>query len=204
MYTIFLMFFFIAISTQFFSIMKNFNTLEHYIDSGKKFNWKQSKIVPDFIESKFERVVLIRNRFYAFYKDSGSNIDEEFEINDTVSLIKYMPRAIEIAILAPFPNFWFMETDRGDSRIRRLVSAMEMSIIYLIFLFMPFTLYYWHSKIELWILLFFCLSISTIYAISVPNIGALYRMRYASELTLAVLGFAGILELVKRIVRNRL
>lgn len=172
--------------------------------SVKESNWEWNELIPDLIENKFVQIVQLRNGYYTAYQYAGSNIDEEMKINSMADFIYYIPRAINIAILSPFPNFWLKKAYSEGGKIRRIVSAVEMSIIYFLFSLLPVVVYCWRLKIELWTILIFCVFISTIFAIAVPNLGSFYRMRYSFEMTIAVLSFAGILELVYRLYKSKM
>jgi len=74
----------------------------------------------------------------------------------------------------------------------RRISAVEMVGVYLAFIFLPYAIWHWRKRIEIWLILSFCSGMMLIYAICICNVGTLYRVRYGYLMTLVGIGIAGI------------
>ena len=77
------------------------------------------------------RVGTIRQRFISQYPNSSSNLDSQVQLNSTVDLIRYLPRAAAIGFFAPFPNMWFA-TGKQVGSGGRLLSGLETIAKYVV------------------------------------------------------------------------
>jgi hypothetical protein len=89
---------------------------------------------------------------------------------------------------------WFSEGKKAAGNAMRAVSAVEMMISYLCLLGLPFFIWRHRHQPEVWVLVFVCTSLLIVYAMTIPNIGALYRFRYPYYMPLVCLGLAAWLE----------
>lgn len=153
--------------------------------------WKKSSMLPSFLENKFYALAQIRQMFITGYPDARSNIDTDVNFHSVWEIIAYLPRASEIGFLAPFPNQWFEQGTLPANTMMRRISAVEMVGGYLAFIFLPYAIWHWRWRIEMWLILSFCSGMVLIYAVAIPNIGTLYRLRYGYLMTLVALGIAG-------------
>jgi len=112
-------------------------------------------------------------------KNSSSAIDLDVTFKNATETFLYIPRALQISFFSPFPNEWFEKGSNKSRTVMRKVSMFEMSLVYISFLFFPLIFKYWAKRPELWIALFYCSSMMTLYALVVPNIGTIYRFRYS-------------------------
>ena len=107
-----------------------------------------------------------------------SLMDATATIRDPKALIRYLPRALVIGVLAPFPAQWFDTT--GSTGSMRTWAGLEMILWYVLLL--PSVLVGIPRAIakrrpEAWLVLGF--SLVTLVAISlvVANVGTLFRLR---------------------------
>lgn len=63
----------------------------------------------------------------AAYPDSGSNIDAEVQLKSAADLLRYLPRAVVVGCLAPFPNMWLGSGARVGSTGRRLAGLESLA-----------------------------------------------------------------------------
>lgn len=168
-----------------------------------RIKWTPSHWLPDFIDNRLYVIAQLRKGFQSAvqYAGSSSQIDADVGFLSSKDLISYIPRAIEIAFLAPFPDSWF---DSGgylgevSSYMRKLV-AIEMIFIYVLLPCAAFAVWQWRWRAELWALLVIAVPPMIIGALVYCTSGTLHRMRYGN-LTF-IIGF-GILWLRSR-VRER-
>ena len=151
----------------------------------------QSNGWPKFVEDEAYALALVRDGFTLGFPDAASNVDVGVRFRSVVEELAYLPRAVEIAFLAPFPSDWFGQGSFAQNTIMRRVSAFEMIGIYISLVLLPLAIWRWRRKPELWIVFIFCVGMMLIYALVVANVGTLYRFRYGFIMTLVAIGIAG-------------
>lgn len=149
--------------------------------------WKKSTWLHHEVDKQIETLARTRLGFinYANAINGKSNIDLEIKPDNALDIILYAPRATEIAVLSPFPTTWLNEVTP-----LKLVSILEMSIAYLCILGVVFLFRFQNKKVYFFIT-FFALSFLCVYGLICPNIGTLYRVRFAYEFLLIILGVVG-------------
>ena len=174
--------------------------------SGEKFiehnySWKRSDYLPEIFDRKIQAIAASRIAAISFGLgiNAHSLIDVDIKPANAIETFKYTPRALQVSLLAPFPNAWFK-----SGSIVSLVSAMEMIIFYITFFgllfFIPLRIF--NYKILL-CLIFACLPLA-VFGISSPNIGTLYRVRYTFEMMLLMLGNCGWAIMINKLKLRRL
>jgi hypothetical protein len=153
--------------------------------------------------TKFSRQVgLLRHKFIAGYPLAGSNIDTNVELRGPVDLIRYLPRAMEIGFLSPFPMMWFT-TGVQVGAVGRLVAGAEMFVMYFVLTLASLTLVNQWKRLSVW----FLFSTSTVGCVAlgyvVVNISSLYRMRYAFFILVIILGIKGLLISFEKLIEPR-
>lgn len=150
------------------------------------------------------QVLTIRGTFSTAYPESGSVIDADRDFNDLHGIISYLPRAFEIGCWAPFPNTW-LSSGRHVGRLAKLLSAFETIIIYSCEVFALVAIVRSRSNLALWLLFLATISGFGLLGLLVPNMGALYRLRYTFWLWLIIIGmkgFATVASGIRRSLRN--
>lgn len=149
--------------------------------------WKKSVLLPDSLDMTLEKVASIRAGFisYNIKVGAGSLIDADAMPTSAAEVLLYLPRSLQIGVLAPFPNAWFQKPN-----LPRLVAASEMLLWYLIF---PgiFLLLYYKRSLPVAVVLMFALFFTTVFGFISPNVGTLYRYRFAYEFLLIVVALCG-------------
>ncbi len=77
----------------------------------------------------------------------------------------------------------------------RKITMAEMLLTYVFLLFAPYALWHWRQRGEIWVLSLFCAVILMIYSVSTPNLGTLYRVRYAYLMVFVAMGIMGMATL---------
>jgi hypothetical protein len=152
-------------------------------------------------DSAAVRISHLRHEFVRLHKDvsaakdAGSNIDAAVEFANAVDVLRYLPRALMIGFLAPFPDQWFVEGTKVGL-VGRLASGLEMSVMYLVEILVLVELWRSRSRLSVWLL--FCVAAVgvTSLALAVINVGALYRMRYAFFIVLLVVGTNRLMQIL--------
>jgi putative peptidoglycan lipid II flippase len=133
-------------------------------------------------------VAAMRNFFTAGYRNAKSNMDPEFVPGTVCNLLTYVPRALQIGFLAPFPSAWLADGSIAASTMMRRVISAEMVVTYMGLLLLPLAFWRYRRKPEFWFVLGFCTLLTLIHVYLIPNLGTLYRMRYG--FVAAVVGIA--------------
>jgi hypothetical protein len=120
-------------------------------------------------------------------------VDGDIFLASGSDVLKYLPRSMQIGVLAPWPNYWWLSI-QYDSPFY-LVSSLEAAVLYIGLL----ALIFFMGKTKSWSLMstvYLALVVMTAYGITTPFLGALYRYRYPWWIMLLCLGVASILFIV--------
>jgi murein biosynthesis integral membrane protein MurJ len=151
------------------------------------YKWQEGSVLPVKLEGLIKIAALTRAGMiqYNIAEGADSLIDPEIKPDNVISVIAYLPRALQIGLFAPFPNVWFSKLS-----IMRLVSVLEMAIWYC---FVPGVLLALlrNSNPARWTCLVFALVFLTVFGFVVPNVGTLYRVRYLYLFIILLLGAVG-------------
>ncbi len=155
--------------------------------SNGEWQWRNATWLPDSIENYIEiasrtRAGLIE---YGLSERAKSMIDEDIAPQSIGEVVVYLPRALQVATLAPFPLFWL-----ENFSITRLISAGEMLIYYLC---IPgiFLLLLYNRKPTVFTTIYFACFFLLVLGFTTANMGTLYRLRYAYLFVLLMLGVLG-------------
>ncbi|TCS73730.1 hypothetical protein [Effusibacillus lacus] len=160
-------------------------------------HWQATGWMPSALESKVYSLAVTREDFLRGYPSAASNIDMEISFHSVKDMILYLPRAIQIGFLAPFPSQWFEGGSLESNTMMRRLSMFEMIGIYISLMAFPIAIARWGRRTEFWIVLIFSCVMILIYSYTIPNVGTLYRMRYGFLMLIAAVGFAGLLSFIK-------
>jgi putative peptidoglycan lipid II flippase len=160
---------------------------ELFSDKEILWTWKKSGWVPEKLEHQIESAATIRvhNILNGKKVEAKSIVDENVMPDNIKGVIVYIPRALEIALLGPFPKDWF-----NSSNITHIVAALETSIWYFL---IPgcFLLLYFTRSLPVYIIITNSFVFLAIYGFTLPNLGTIYRLRYVYIFLLMILGIAG-------------
>lgn len=154
--------------------------------------WKQT--LPSKLDNMFYTFATVRNGFIDSYPDAGSNIDTHIRFHSVTDFLYYTPRAIQIALFAPFPNMWLYDGNTINGGLIRKVTGFEMLIIYGCLIFAVVSFKKWRTNPAWWIIIYYCGGMMTFYAFNALNIGSFYRVRYGFIMTIAALGISYLLN----------
>lgn len=153
----------------------------------KDWAWQRTSWIPQSVENYIE--VMARTRAGLIDEglkiQAGSLYDVDALPSSTPQVMAYVPRALQIALFAPFPALWFEKIS-----VTRLVAVGETAIWYLIAPGVFLALWLGRSRALLSVLAF-SLSLLTMYGITIANVGTLYRIRYLYLFLLVLIGVAG-------------
>lgn len=133
------------------------------------------------------RITLLRNNFIRAYPGAGSNIDTDVRLVGMKDIVWYLPRAVSIGLLAPFPNMWFTPGINVGLK-GRVLGGCETLLMYLFIGLAILTLWRERNRLPVWLLTLIILVGTTALGYVVVNISALYRIRYAFWILVIILG----------------
>ena len=117
-------------------------------------------------------------------------IDRNVELLSVKDFFTYLPRAVQLGLFAPFPSDWLAPAQSSGGGIMRSVAGVEMLGVYVALAFLPYALWRWRRRVEVWLTAAFASIFLLLYSYATPNIGSLYRLRYGFLMLLVALGVA--------------
>ena len=168
--------------------------------------WTESVLMPGVLRDAFYSLAAVRLRWAS--NQGNSTIDLSF-MPDSVAgpngipvpqstgpdlwrdMLGYLPRAITVAFLSPFPLHWFQPGSIPSTTLMRQISGVEMLLVYVAWLGLAVVVWRWRSRIELWLVLVYGLVNIVVWTFAIPNLGTLYRVRYGPLMLLVGVGLAG-------------
>jgi hypothetical protein len=160
--------------------------------------WYHSSWLPGAVDRVAYQIALTRETFLVNYLDSQSHVDLDVGFYRATDVFRYLPRALQVALLAPFPTEWGQAGSSEWTTAGRRVVAVEMLGVYPALLALLLAAWRWRGRADLWIVVLPIVAMLGVYALAVPNLGALHRFRYGFLMTLVGLGVAGGLDLLSR------
>ncbi len=160
--------------------------------------WEAVGLAPNIIDHKLQIIAGTRQAFIQGRPDALSTMDRDVRFNNPGDILIYIPRALQIVFLAPFPDMWMGSGSTPATTIMRRVSMAEMLANYGLMLGIPIALWAWRRKAEMWAIIAFCSSVMLVYGVSSPNVGTLYRVRYGYLMVFLSLGVLGWRRLRRR------
>lgn len=133
-------------------------------------------------------------RYGSINTHGATNIDTDIQFYSVIDIVKYLPRAAQISLFAPFPNTWFKKGNSSLSTFMRFAIVFEMIVIYLSLAAFFYYAARWYKKPQLWLIMIFSMVLMLIFSISIVNVGTLNRLRYPFLMLLCSLGIAGFLR----------
>lgn len=162
-------------------------------DPTKSLSVKEPSRLSDPLTRMRERIAWARYLFVN-YPGTSSNVDVDVRLESWGEVIRYLPRAAEIGLLAPFPRMWFTSGEQVG-RLGRLLSGLEMLLMYGIMILVLCGLWQRGTHFATWFLVTIAVLSVLALGLVTPNIGALYRMRYPFWILLIIVGVDSVLRL---------
>lgn len=150
-------------------------------------DWRWSSFLPRGLEQRFREIGLRRDA-YRGYPPTISFIDREVTFKSADEEFRYVPRALEIALLAPFPTDWSKPGNSPGGGAMRKLAALEMLVTYAALLALLLRLRALRRGSEFVAVLFACAVHLLVLGLSVSVLGALHRYRYGYLMVLVGLG----------------
>jgi len=184
-----------------------------YIDSYpdkiiKKYKvWEKSTILPEFVDKKLFALSFSRYP-YEDLKSSDNATTRSFDLTDEAEfhsardMILYLPRALQLALFAPFPNDWSIFYKSIDRSTFRLMLSIEMFYVYIAVIFLVLGLYKSKSP-KYYALSYYMIVVLLVYGVAIPNIGVMYRYKYSYLMILVGIGTAFLIKNFMCLIKNK-
>jgi putative peptidoglycan lipid II flippase len=153
--------------------------------------WQATTWLPGLLDSRLRALAVAREGMQSS-PHAASDVDREITLRSAGEIVAYVPRALQIGLLAPFPQQWLEPGSREANTWMRRLTGFEMVGVYLGLAFVPYSLWVWRRDPALWVVLVFTGSLLLVHALAIPNVGTLHRMRYPYLMTLVALGLASV------------
>jgi hypothetical protein len=158
-----------------------------------------------------EEQLVARRRAFRFRLDEegnlspaedGSRIDRDVQFNRPVDIVKYLPRAIAVGFLAPFPDMW-LSAGKQVGSAGRILSGFEMLATYVLEFCALIGFGLTRRKLASWFL-FGAMTLGIVaLGLVVNNIGALYRLRYPFWMMIVIFGAGGLTYLLRHLMSKQ-
>lgn len=153
-------------------------------------DWQPTDWIPYALDNTLSALACARDGFRNGIK-GGSSLDVHIGFKSAKAVLSYMPRALQISLFSPFPDSWLKEGVQEGGTIMRLLIIPEIIVLYISFVGVVLALCQPRLRQPALVILAFSLTWALVNALTVTNIGTLYRMRYPSMIIWIVLGAAG-------------
>ncbi|QYK50471.1 MAG: hypothetical protein KF701_08725 [Anaerolineales bacterium] len=156
--------------------------------------WQKSHYIPQSIDNQVYSLILRREGAIRSWSEGSTGIDTDVRITSSREAILYTPRALQIALLSPFPSQWFEDGAKVASNFMKLIGSIEISAFYIIYVFFALGAYNWRGRPALHLIILHSIFFLTVFAIATPNAGNLYRFRYPYLIPIVGLGLTYFLD----------
>lgn len=159
-----------------------------------RWQWQDTEWLPNGAERYIELAARTRAGLieYGISENARSMVDQDIAPQNVEAVFAYLPRALQVSLLAPFPTDWF-----SSLSIMRLVSVAETFLCYLCLPGILLLLYY-NRNPAVWACLGFSAFFLLIYGFTIANLGTLYRLRYGYLFVMVMLGVLGWMTWLER------
>lgn len=147
--------------------------------------WQRSSWVPEVLDKYAERVSTIRTALTCNGYYANSTLDRDQMPESTYEMLSYLPRGLQVALWAPFPDTWFHEFS-----LTRAVGWAETITWYLLMPGVLLTFFYRRTPGLLFALIF-AIGFLAVYGYIHANVGSLHRLRYPFLFVFILFGTLG-------------
>lgn len=154
--------------------------------------WVRTQWMPETFERKFYQLSVARRG--AISNGGNTLIDASVKFNSAKDFLLYLPRALQVGLLSPLPEFWRGKGSSPAMTLARKVVGVVTACFYICLVGLLAGLFFFRRSLGFWIVLVFCLFGILVYAFTYPNVGTLMRYRYGFYMPLISFGAAVIVE----------
>ena len=163
--------------------------------------WQAKSPISKFLDITSWRILELRSGFVSMdnFITTGSSIDPVLNFYGFEDAIAYLPRALQVSFLSPFPIHW-IEEGMATGRIGRLLSGLEMLVWYVVIIGFVYEVITSSFRINPLIpVLILSTFVIILLGYAVPNMGAIYRMRQDHIIPFYFIGICGVYSIINRL-----
>jgi 4-amino-4-deoxy-L-arabinose transferase-like glycosyltransferase len=133
-----------------------------------------------------------RRAAFRFYTAQKSNIRSDVQFQSVSDVIRFIPSAVVVGFLAPFPRMWFEAGSYGIAG--RLLTGAETLVMYFLYVAVGICLWKERRRLAMWLIFLTATAGLIGLGLVVVNAGALYRIRYVFWIMLIVIAAQGVID----------
>ena len=162
--------------------------------------WEYSRWIHDNVERKFFTISTIRA---GSIRTAGNTLIDKNDLISVNEFILYLPRALQIGLFSPFPQFWSGEGSTPAMTMARKIVGVVTLVFYFCLIGLLFAIVNYRKNTLLWITLVFCIVGILLYSYVSANTGTIIRTRYGFYMLLVSFGLAHIIQQLQMYLKNR-
>lgn len=162
--------------------------------------WEYSRWVPDSVEKKFYIISQIRGG--SIHSGGNTLIDKKY-LTSVNEFIFYLPRAFQIGLFSPFPQFWSGEGTTPAMTMARKIVGIATLFFYFCFFCLCGAIISHRKNTFFCMTLVFCIVGILLYSYVSVNTGTIMRTRYGFYMLFVSFGFAHLVQLLQSYLKNR-
>ena len=174
-------------------IFPNVDTTSNNADiTSTEKRWVRTQWLPETIDRKLYQ--LSGARLGASGSGGNTLIDAKVQFQSAKGFLDYFPRALQVGLLSPMPEFWGGKGSSPANTLARKVVGVVTAVFYVCLIGLLVGLFVFRQNPWLWIILIFCLLGIVVFTYTYPNVGTLIRYRYGFYMPLISFGAAVFVE----------
>ncbi len=158
------------------------------INHQQAFLWKLTKWLPQTVEARMYRIAVTRQAVNS--QGGGTLVDADRTLDSAVAILGYLPRAFQLGVFSPLPEYWGGKGSTPAMTLARKVVGATTLVFYFCLLGAFIGFCKMIRVPQLWSMFTMCSIGIVIYAVVYPNIGTLLRYRYGFYMLLIGFGVA--------------
>jgi hypothetical protein len=159
----------------------------------EEFQWKKTAWLPRFVDERFEQLAIARYRVITLEGHARSAIDHDVVYSSATDVLAYVPRAMQLSMLSPFPSIWLPDNRAPLSRnVQRVLAGVEMLIVYSALPGLIYAIWTLRRYLALWCLIIPATGWLLVYGLAVPVVGSLVRFRFPAFAVLSAIALIGV------------
>ena len=157
-------------------------------DSVHSASWARTSWIPNFVDERLYRIAILRRGTLSHA--GGSVVDSDRLLESGVEVLAYIPRALQVGVLSPFPNLWSGQASTLALTIGRKVVGGVTLVFYICLIGLAVGIVKMRARPEVWTMVGLCVMGTLMFAIANSNIGTLIRYRYGFYMLVVAFGAA--------------
>ncbi len=151
-------------------------------------SWTRTSWIPNFVDERLYRIAISRRGTLSHA--GGSVVDSDRLFESGVEVLTYVPRALQVGVLSPFPSLWSGQASTPAITIGRKVVGGVTFVCYICLIGSAVGIVKMRVWPEVWTMVGLCIMGILMFAMANSNIGTLIRYRYGFYMLIVAFGAA--------------